>query len=281
MKDINRTLEKFIKDRMSKKEYNTMKVIDGFAFGTPIVGFASGDDPLFDFYKEHIGSDFYMHPTEWLELKYKRKFNKENVSVISYILPQTEETKAKCRILSDCPAFEWQMVRVHGEECNRALASALEEYLCTLGIAAIAPMSSSEFKWGEDDKFIKKSNWSERHTAHIAGLGTFGKCDGLITQVGKAVRIGSVIFEAKAEPTQRPYTRYNEYCLYDKGCRACEARCPIGAISEKGHDKILCMQYHAESITPLCKERYNYEGYRVCGLCQTGVPCESGIPKIK
>ena len=51
-----------------------------------------------------------------------------------------------------------------------------------------------------------------------------------------------------------------------------------GAIGDGGHDKILCMKYHADVITKLCKERYNYEGYRVCGLCQTGVPCESGIP---
>ncbi len=279
MNNLKEKLISFAEERMSKKEYNTMKVIDAFAFGKPLCGFAAASDSLFPFYKEHIGSDFYRLPTEWLESKYHRSFDAENVSVMSYILPQTDDTKEKCRVTTDCPAFEWQMVRVHGEECNRALASALEEYLESLGIVAIAPMSSPEFTWGEDDKLIKKSNWSERHTAHIAGLGTFGKCDGLITPVGKAVRIGSVIFEAKVDPTPRPYTRYNEYCLYDKGCRACELRCPANAIGESGHDKILCMKYHADVITPICKERYNYEGYRVCGLCQTAVPCESGIPK--
>ncbi len=279
MEDLKAALINFSQVRMQNLEYNTQKVNRAFAFDIPVCGFASASDPLFAFYKEHIGSDFYMLPEEWLETKYKRHFSLENISVMSYILPQTEDTKAKCRILSDCPAFEWQMVRVHGEECNRALASALEEYLESMGIAAVAPMSRPEFSWGEDEKFIKKSNWSERHTAFIAGLGTFGKCDGLITEKGKAVRIGSVIFERKVEPTPRPYTKYNEYCLYDKGCRACEARCPIGAIGEKGHDKVLCMKYHANVITPLCKKRYDYDGYRVCGLCQTGVPCESCIPK--
>lgn len=34
------------------------------------------------------------------------------------------------------------------------------------------------------------SSWSERHTAHFCGLGTFGVSDGLITSVGKAVRVG-------------------------------------------------------------------------------------------
>ena len=275
---MKQIIKNFISERMSKIEYNTLKELPLFAFGQPICGFAAADDPLFDFYKEHIDKDFYMLPTEWLEKKYGRKFSPSDVSVVSWVLPQTEDTKEKCRSLSDCPAYEWQMARVHGEECNRALASALEEMLDSMGICAIAPMSSDMFSWGESEKFVKISNWSERHTAHICGLGTFGKCDGLITPVGKAVRFGSVIFDHKIEPDARPYTRYDEYCLYDKGCRACVKRCPIGAIGDGGHDKILCMKYHADTITRLCKERYNYEGYRVCGLCQTSVPCESGIP---
>jgi epoxyqueuosine reductase QueG len=278
MKDIIRS---FITERMSDPEYNTQKELPLFAFGAPICGFASASDPLFGFYKEHIDKDFYMLPTEWLERKYGRKFSPSEVSVVSWALPQTEDTKSKCRALSDCPAYEWQMTRVHGEECNRDLASALEEMLDGMGICAIAPMSSEVFSWRESEKFVKISNWSERHTAHICGLGTFGKCDGLITPIGKAVRFGSVIFAMAVEPDSRPYTRYNEYCLYDKGCRACANRCPIGAIGDSGHDKVLCMKYHAEVITKLCKERYDYEGYRVCGLCQTGVPCESGIPGRK
>lgn len=281
MSNLKSILENFITEYMSKSENNTMRVLDGSAFGTPIVGFGNATDELFDFYKEHIDKDFYRLPTEWLEAKYGRTFEKENVSVISWVLPQTEETKKKCRALPDCPAYEWQMVRVYGEECNRQLATAVEKLLEKMGIAAVAPMSSDQFSWGESEKFIKISNWSERHTAHICGLGTFGKCDGLITPVGKAVRIGSVIFDYPIEPTNRPYNRYDEYCLYDKGCRACVNRCPTGAIGSGGHDKVLCMKYHNDVIKPLCKERYNYEGYRVCGLCQTGVPCESEIPKAK
>ena len=33
----------------------------------------------------------------------------------------------------------------------------------------------------------------ETHAAHAAGLGTFGLCDGLITPIGKAIRVGSVV----------------------------------------------------------------------------------------
>lgn len=279
MEELKNIITNFITVRMQDRRYNTQKELDLPAFGTPIVGFASASDPLFDFYKKHIDETFYRLPQEWLEEKFSKIFDKDNVSIVSYILPQTEDTKEKCRRLSDCPAYEWQMVRVHGEECNRALAGSLAEYLCDMGIDAVAPMCEDSFSFGDSGKFYKISNWSERHTAHICGLGTFGLCDGLITPVGKAVRIGSVIFNAKVEPTKRPYTEYNEYCLAKYGCHACIDRCPAGAISVNGHDKIKCVEYHRSTIRPLCHERYSYNGYSVCGLCQTGVPCESCIPK--
>lgn len=280
MNELNDLITNFIINRMNDRRYNTQKEIDAPAFGEPVVGFANASDPLFEFYKKHIDEGFYRLPKEWLEEKFSHDFDTDNISIVSYILPQTEDTKAKCRLLPDCPALEWQMVRVHGEECNRELAGALAEYLCSIGIEAVAPMCEKSFSFGDSEKFCKISNWSERHTAHICGLGTFGLCDGLITPVGKAVRIGSVIFNAKAEPTKRPYTEYNEYCLAKYGCHACIDRCPAGAITVSGHDKLRCIEYHRSTIKPLCHERYSYDGYSVCGLCQTGVPCESGIPKI-
>ena len=210
-----------------------------------------------------------------------RDFDQTKVSVVSWILPQTAETKEKCRAKTNCSTFEWQMVRVHGDECNRALAKALEQYLISLSYAAVAPMCSEQFTWGDSERFSVISNWSERHTAHIAGLGTFGLCDALITPLGKAVRIGSVIVNCRLEKTPRLYKSYNEYCFAARGCTACIKRCPAGAITPNGHDKAKCRLYHAEVITKICREEYGYNGYSVCGLCQTGTPCESGIPSVK
>ena len=34
----------------------------------------------------------------------------------------------------------------------------------------------------------------------------------------------------------------------------------------------------ANVIAKVNHDRYGYDGYSVCGLCQTGVPCESCIP---
>lgn len=264
---------------MSHIENNNMKELPGFAFAEPLVGFSRGNDELYDFYKDHIDKDFYRTPAEWMETAFGHSFDPSGISVISWFLPHTEDTKRKCRALKDCPAYEWTLVRVHGEACNRRLAESLVSLFASCGIEAVAPMCSSEFSWGDSERFVKISNWSERHTAFISGLGTFGLCDGLISKAGKAGRFGSVIVNMKLEPTAREYTRYNEYCLAKEGCTACMRRCPAGAITSEGHDKLKCMQYHAEAIKKIDHERYGYDGYAVCGLCQTGVPCESCVPK--
>lgn len=279
MKINNNYIENFIKSHMAVLENNNMKELPGFAFAEPLVGFSRGDDELYDFYKEHIDRDFYRTPAEWLEAVYGKSFSPANISVISWFLPHTDDTKEKCRALDDCPSLEWTMVRVHGEECNRRLAKALEEHLKSQGFDAVAPMCSEQFSWGDSEKFLKISNWSERHVAYISGLGTFGLCDGLISKKGKAGRYGSVIVNLPLEPTERDYTVYNEYCMAKDGCTACMKRCPAGAITEKGHDKLKCIKYHAEFIKKIDHERYGYDGYAVCGLCQTGVPCESCNPR--
>ena len=279
MELTNAYIESWIQERMSRIEYNNLKELPAFAFDIPSVGFSRGDDPLYAFYKDHIDSDFYRFPSEWLKSVYGHDFDPARISVISWFLPQTEDTKRKSSATNDCPPMEWTMNRVHGEECNRQLAKALEQHLIELGYEAVAPMVSDQFSWGDSEKFVKMSNWSERHTAHISGLGTFGLCDGLISKRGKAGRYGSVIVYAPLEATERTYTTYNEYCMAKNGCTACIKRCPAGAITlEGGHNKVLCMKYHADVIQKIDHERYGYDGYAVCGLCQTGVPCESGIP---
>lgn len=282
MDSLNSIFTDFITDHMSKPENNTMKMYDLPAFGTPVVGFSSAADPLYTYYKTHIGEEFYRTPDEWLNGSCNSNYDKSQISVISWILPQTKAVKEKCREQKVCPALEWEYVRVYGEECNRALALAVQNFAQSMGIAAVAPMISTEFSWFPSEKYSVASNWSERHTAYISGLGTFGLCDGLITSVGKAVRIGSCIIGAKLVPTVRPYSRYDEYCLKDRGCTACIDRCPAGAISfDSGHNKPKCQEYHKTVITPYCHDHYGYDGYATCGLCQTGVPCESGIPQRK
>lgn len=287
MELTNEYIVDWIRTRMAQKEFNNMGMLPGYgtfpgyAFDEPDVGFSRGDDPLYAFYKEHIDADFYRRPEEWLSAKYRHEVDPSEVSVISWVLPQTQDTRDKSRKEKSCPPLEWTMVRVFGELYNLRMAKALEQHLNELGYEAVAPMGAEGFTIANHEKFVQVSNWSERHAAYISGLGTFGLCDGLISAKGKAVRYGSLIVRAKLTPTERPYTSYREYCLADKGCRACIERCPAGAITEAGHDKKKCMEYKKTHITPINRDRYNYDGFGVCGLCQTGVPCESCIPGRK
>jgi epoxyqueuosine reductase len=77
----------------------------------------------------------------------------------------------------------------------------------------------------------------------------------------------------------RPYTDHHAYCLfYAKGtCGDCIDQCPVDALSKAGHDKVTC-RAHLDRTKRYVVEHYGFDGYG-CGLCQVGVPCESGIPE--
>jgi epoxyqueuosine reductase QueG len=249
------------------------------AFENPLVGFSRGDDPIFETFKEHVGP-FHWTPLEIFSLTFpETPVRSEDLTVISFILSQTRETKADNRKEKIYPADRWVRARIFGEDVNVKLRQTLVAAFQEKGISAVAPQLSPLWEQKRSDQFVFSSTWSERHAAHASGLGTFGVCDGLITPRGKAMRTGSVVAAVKIPPTPRPYSQHQAYCLfYSQGiCGKCIKRCPAGALSEAGHDKLKCFRYISEKITPYVKSHYGFEGYG-CGLCQTGVPCESRIP---
>jgi len=249
------------------------------AWGDPLVGFANGADSLFDDYKVHVGSESWT-PIEAMALAFPDlEIAPEELTVISWILPQTEATKQDSRARTHMPPERWARSRIFGEAFNNKLRQAVVDALIERGNAATAPLLMPQWKSFRSERFVYSSLWSERHAAYAAGLGTFGLCDGLITPVGKAMRTGSVIARIDVPATPRPYTDHHAYCLfYAKGtCGECMDRCPAGALSADGHDKNICGPY-VGSTRPYVQEQYGFEGYG-CGFCQTGVPCESGIPE--
>jgi len=259
---------------------NTMKKWnDEPAWGEPIVGFSNGADPLYNLYKMDIG-DFYRSPLKFLSHKYpNRDFEVDKITVISWILPQTDATKRDHRKETHFPSERWARSRIFGEEFNNNLRQHMVDFFNNKGVEAVAPMLSPLWKGKRSPKYGYASTWSERHTAYAAGLGTFGLSDGLITTVGKAMRTGSVVANLYIEPMERSYDNHNAYCLfYMKGtCGKCIERCPIGAITEKGHNKEICLKY-VRMTRQYVQRLYGFNGYG-CGLCQTNVSCESGIPE--
>jgi epoxyqueuosine reductase QueG len=249
------------------------------AFATPLVGFADAGDPLFDAYKEHVGP-FHWTPLEIFNQAFPdARATVAELTVIAWILPQTRATKDDNRRETRYPAERWSRARTFGEEVNVKLRRHVEEALHKAGIPAVAPMLSAQWERKMSERFGYASTWSERHAAYACGLGTFGLSDGLITAAGKAVRVGSVVARIRVDPTPRNYSEHMAYCLfYSHGiCGKCISRCPAGAITEKGHDKVKCKTYIRQVAMPYVKTRYGFEG-KGCGLCQTKVPCESKIP---
>jgi len=246
------------------------------AWSEPLTGFSRGDDPLYRRFKEDIG-EFFWTPAEIFEATFRDA--PRELTVISWILPQTDVTKRDNRQERDYPSERWSRSRNVGEQANMALARHVVESLQQEGLRAVAPSLSPFWKWQTSARYGFASNWSERHAAHVSGLGTFGLCDGLITARGKAMRCGSVIADIGLSPTPRPYRDHRAYCLFypDGKCGKCIDRCPAGALSASGHDKRKCRDYLFEVVAGYAKARFGFESYG-CGLCQTGVPCESAIP---
>ena len=249
------------------------------AWAEPLVGFSRGDDPLYKQYKEVVGP-FHWTPLEAFQLAFpETAVRPEELTVISWILPQTEATKRDNRTERVYPAERWARSRIFGEEFNSKLRRHVAGALCDAGYEAIAPMLCPQWTSIESERYVYASTWSERHAAYASGLGTFGLCDGLITPVGKAMRTGSVVARIQIPPTPRPYTDHHAYCLfYTQGiCGKCIERCPVDALSEAGHDKRKCRAHLNPTTSNYVETQYGFAGYG-CGLCQTGVPCESKIP---
>lgn len=223
-------------------------------FGEPLVGIAAADDQLFARLKEPDAvGPHHMSPKEWLP---------EGQAVISYFLPFTKEVREANR-KPGLPAREWLHGRIEGEELNNLLRPFLLTLFKNDGYDALCPVLDKRFS-----VVSRRSNWSERHVAYIAGLGTFSLSRSLITKAGSAGRLGSIVVSASIEPTSRYYDGVDDNCTR---CGACIYRCPPLAIAEAGKDNGICGEY-LDRVLALYKPRYG------CGKCQTGVPCEDKIP---
>ena len=297
-----------INDAVRNSKLNNFKVIDlpeEPMWYMPIIGFAAGDDELFEYYKKEIG-DFYWTPKEAFELKYKpetqvediksnssiienayksdknkTEVRAEDLTVISFAFAQTAETKKVQREAVGMPSLKWMVTRGEWEPFIYDICDKVVSELEAAGVRAVAIDRIPEWSRMTSEKFGIASKWSHRHTAYIAGLGTFGLSDGLITKQGKAMRFCSIIIEDKLEADKRPYEKYNEWCLfYSEGkCGVCIGRCPVDAISKDGHDKETCSLYLQKIKKELGPELLTKSNWiSGCGLCQSKIPCQDKVP---
>jgi epoxyqueuosine reductase QueG len=247
----------------------------------PLVGVVSVNDPIFQEYKTIIG-DRHLTPAEAFERAFSK--NMSDGSVISVALPISQQVVQSNRGQKEWPSKDWTLLRTFGDEIFLPhVAKHLISLINDRGYEAVAPNYSD---WFEIYLTANgpSSIWSERHIAFAAGLGTFSLNDAMITEKGIAVKLLSVVTNLKVEPDVRKAKSHTQNCLYlSKGtCGACiqTQRCPVGAISKEGHDKMKCYAYvYGEASRKAAVViGASAKAGSGCGLCQSRVPCENKNP---
>ncbi len=219
----------------------------------PLVRFAAADDPRFLDLRRVVDPS-HMLPHDLLP---------GARSVVAFFLPFARwvvEANARHR---EQVAPEWATAYVETNDLIGRINTRLIESLAEQGIRAAAQPATHNF-----DPVTLVSRWAHKSVAVIAGLGSFGLHQMVITDAGCAGRFGSLVLDA-CLPIQA--TEPKERCLYfhDGSCLECVQRCPAGALdTDRPLDKHLC-RHHQKTVA----QKYGVVSPAdVCGKCAIG-PC--------
>jgi epoxyqueuosine reductase len=247
---------------------NTIPEIPGMViFEEPLVAFAAAGDPLYrELSHDGVIGPHHLGPDQWLS---------GARSVVVWFLPFTQPIVESNRP-DGVPSGEWYVAYHRGEAFNNVLRDHVADEIREAGHAAVAPM--------RDDRFVMgtcTSNWSERHSAYVAGMGSFGLSYSFITERGCAGRFGSVVTDLVLGPTPRAAASPRANCLSESqgGCGVCMNRCPAGAITADRKDHDACMDFLRDRVVPLYQGKYGGIRSLCCGKCQTAVPCARTNPR--
>jgi len=222
----------------------------------PLLRFAPADDPRF-LELRRIVEPTHMLPHDLLP---------GARSVVAFFLPFARwvvEANAQHR---EQVAPEWAMAYVETNALIGRITARLIESLAEQGVSAAAQPATHNF-----DPVSLVCRWAHKSVAVIAGLGSFGLHQMVITDAGCAGRFGSLVLDADlptapVEPGQR--------CLYfhDGSCLECVRRCPVGALDAgRPLDKQRC-RHHQKAVA----QKYGVVSPAdVCGKCAIG-PCSFG-----
>jgi epoxyqueuosine reductase QueG len=253
MKDL---IEVIIRETLQKEEKNYSETY----WKAPIIGYAQAEDPLFRNLKGWV-SENHLFPHDILP---------EAVSVIVFFLPFTEAI-----VTSNIPgrnaSYEWGEAYIKTNQMIATINESIAEVFMQHRYQCKATPATHNFN---EKELI--SNWSHRHLGYIAGLGTFGHNNMLITEQGCCGRLGSCVTNYPFEPTPRPVY---EYCLYkfNGTCQLCVTHCVNHALMEGAYNRFRCYEMCLENDAYLEKLGLT----DVCGKCLVGLPCSMRNPAAK
>jgi hypothetical protein len=151
-------IENLIRNFIATSPQNTMKSkTEEPAWDDVLIGFASGADSIWQQYKEYIGA---FHWTPWEVFSQhcpEESAGAEELTVISWVLPQRALVRKANRKAKKYPAEEWARIRIYGEEFNAALRKHVAKSLEQTGHAAIAPMLVSNWTIVNSQRFLVRT----------------------------------------------------------------------------------------------------------------------------
>jgi epoxyqueuosine reductase len=125
------------------------------------------------------------------------------------------------------------------------------------------------------------SNWSQRHVAYAAGLGTCGLPESFITERGSAHHCGSVVTDVRVPVSLRTSSWATRHVpvLPERELQEVREPLPDGSHQRDWIRQDQVPGYTHGTLVHLVKQY----GARVpgCGLCQTDTPCESRNPRAR
>ena len=162
----------------------------------PVIGFVAADDP--DFSNLSKWTEFeHLMPEELLP---------GARAVVSFYLPFAGEIAYANKKEKEQVAREWAIAYQDTNAFIGQITSNLIELLSQYGIQVAAEPATGNF-----DEDVLRSTWSHKSIAVLAGIGSFGLHNLVITDVGCTGRFGSIVIDAEL-PVDKPEQK--ERCEY-------------------------------------------------------------------
>jgi len=194
-------------------------------------------------------------------------FLKDAETVIAFFIPFARST-ADTNIVGRYSSREWARAYIETNQLIEEINYMIKEKLAQVGYKSSIIPATHNF-----DEESLKSDWSHRHAAYAAGLGSFGINNMLITEQGCAGRVGSIVTNLNLEIAPR---KEAEACLNKAGydCSKCVESCPNSALKVDDFDRFKCYELLLEN-----DELYSEMALTdVCGKCCVGLPCSYENP---
>lgn len=224
----------------------------------PIIGFALAENSLFNQYKK-IVQPSHATPKELLP---------GAESVVVYFIPFEKNLHRENAASPVFASRSWAVAYIETNQLISDLNQHIKNRLAAHGYQAALVPPTHNF-----DKKTLMSDWSHRHMAYAAGIGSLGVHNLLITDKGCSGRVGSLVTNLALEPSP---AQSGENCLTKAGekCLKCVKQCVYDALYADRFDRHACYRQ------VLLNDRHHkdLDLTDVCGKCAAMVPCSVTNP---